>query len=137
MRWCTWAMSECSKTKYIAPTGLHSIRDFDVLPSPCTSANVDLKYNRHCTLLFWEGRRTRKTQFSHICSQTGKVPSETRDSTDRLRTCPVLIVPRPRGRWELAGRGLRVFLRGNRGEVGDRTVEVSFAGVEGRDGEGG
>lgn len=46
-----------------------------------------------------------------------------------------LIVPGPRGCWELAGQGW-TFPLGGWGKEGDRTVAVSHAGAERRDGEG-
>lgn len=44
---CSQAVSEYCKAKYIAPARLHCFQSVDMLPSPCTRVNVDLKYNRH------------------------------------------------------------------------------------------
>lgn len=44
------AMSEYCKAKYIAPARLHCFQGADMLPSPRTTVNVDLKYNRHSIL---------------------------------------------------------------------------------------
>lgn len=79
------AISEYCKAKYSAPARLHSFWGVDMLPSPCTSLNVDIKYNRH-SILFSLGSNTKLPPTSAAIQATA--PSKTKhDSLTELLPC--------------------------------------------------
>ena len=129
---CSQAMPEYCKAKYVASARLHSFLDAHMLPSPCSRVDVALMYNRHSILFPWA-----PIPNSHLPLQQYRQDPNW-DSAWQLDCAPAsfLIVPCPGGCQELAGRGWTFSPGGMRRDGWDRTLAMSGAGAEKRDGEG-
>lgn len=115
------AMSEYCKAKYIAPARLLCFQGVDMLPSPCTRVNVDLKHNRR-GILFSLGPSTKLTPtppnpHQHIATTSSAAIQERSHltlMTTWLSSCLVFNCPMPQGLLGASWAGLNIFSRGTR-----------------------